>query len=295
MTISMSLRVSMMYKETDDITELKNRARNYVIIAGSILLLTLLLMMYTSTIWLVVLALLAIYPIIMFTKVRDLYKEKIKSLTIAQIFSDYFDNIKYDLNQGFPEEQVEFLDLFNVGQSYVTNDFISGCHKDIRFTRSDVNTWTTYYTGKTTVTITYFHGQVFEFDFFKPKDSILKLTSRSSNIFKSFGNKNLLEALKFEDDEFNQMFHSFSNNDLDAYYIMTPHYMEKVKNLTQFIYDDFVVLFHNSKVYIAIFNREDKMEPKMSSGIDATYLEEINDSANFIKILINTLQLDQDY
>lgn len=283
------------FSEPFELTELRKRAVFYSRLSWGIIVATLVIMLTTQVGWYFLFGLPAIVTALIYSHYEKRYKEGIKLLTVREIFEKYFSNVTYDVDDGFTSEQVALTDIFQMGDHYETNDLVRGTYNGVNFSRSDVNTWSRRQVGKRSIVIEYFVGQVFEFDFYKSIPSILKILNTNFSIMKRNSSGLGFEKIEFEDDMFNSAFKSYTTNAQNAYYIMTPHYIEEVKKLNEILLADFVLLFKDNKVYIALFNQSDGLEPKISNGLDHKYIEEIEESVTQIMNIISILELENQY
>ena len=170
------------------------------------------------------------------------YYEKYKSQIIDYLLSD----VQYELNQREYVEKQKFFDsqLFsNEFNSYygedklalnITNndDNDSGCKLII----SDANISTG---GKNSAIRKGIFGYIE-----LPKEFNCKLYINGNHE----NNKNELELVELENMEFNNLFKIFSDNQVEARYILTPKVMESLFNSTSLI-DELKISFVGNKVY----------------------------------------------
>lgn len=131
------------------------------------------------------------------------------------------------------------------------------------------------------MTITNFYGQVYEFNFFKSTDSYLKIHSKSLN-------KGFAKTIKFDDHEFNDRFHAFSDNEHQAFYIMTPHYMERIKALETHLGYPITLVIQDEKLYLSVFSQTDSFEPRSRKQ---DYLKVVRQDIDVINTIIEELNL----
>ena len=122
--------------------------------------------------------------------------------------------------------------MMNTRDKYHSNDYISAKYKEINFECADVHIEEEYRDsdGDTSYT-TIFKGQWFIFDFnknFKANIQICEKSFRGTKRGVFFSNE-VYEKVKMEDVDFNSMFKIYAENELDAFYILTPNMMEKIK------------------------------------------------------------------
>lgn len=225
-------------------------------------------------------------------KAKKTYATEVKLILSDKLFRPHFENYSFDPNAGFSYQTVNDLDIFPRGDSYTSNDLMSGTLHSVQFSRADVHTTTTTTDSEgSSHTTTNFKGQVYAFYFFKNSNSYLRIRDRS---FSKFGRGRKVDGashIKFEDSAFNDMFRCYSNNDHEAYYLFTPHFMQKMMDFRRKLNMQFSLVIHNSMLYIAIYSNKDSFEPNVIGGIDHSYIDEVNADLAIITTIIDDLDL----
>ena len=219
-------------------------------------------------------------------KFTDLYKEKI----VSNVFKKIFDDVEYIPGKGIEEKILEDTQLIYTGDRYYSNDYIKGKYKNINFEFSDVHISEKHEDsdGDTTYT-TIFSGQWMIFDFNKSFKSKLSIAT------KYFGIVNHVRNVELEDIDFNKNFSVWAEHEEDAFYLLTPNYMEKIKRLKDDIKSNFSLCFVNNKLYIGLDNSKDLFEPNMKINIDIKKEEEkIKDEIKIMTKFIDDLKLDNN-
>lgn len=220
------------------------------------------------------------------------YSEAVKSIISEKIFKPQFEAYQYNPERGFDYQTVKDLDLLPTGDSFMSNDLMSGTFHSIPFMRADVHTTSTTTDGEGhSTTVTHFKGQVYAFDFFKNSNSYIRIRDRS---FSKFGRGRKVDGSKritFDDSEFNDMFRTYANNDHEAFYLFTPHFMQMLKDFRTKLGLHYSLVIHDSKLYIAIYSNKDSFEPSVWRPIDQDYLNKVNQDINIIKTIIDDLDL----
>lgn len=101
-----------------------------------------------------------------------------------------------------------------------------------------------------------FHGVVISFELQKEFAANTILTFQPKQVYKSG-----VEIVKLEDVDFDRMFTVFSNNQIEARYLLNPIFMEKLKNFkVEFSATDMDCSFFDNKAIFAISTKEDLFE-----------------------------------
>ena len=232
---------------------------------------------------------------------KDSYKfsEQFKNYFVLSALKKSFDNLVYKPDEGFEEEKIASYKMINMGDRHSSNDYISGKYKNINFEQADIHIEEEHESrdsdgNKTTTWVTIFQGRWMIFDFnkrFRAKIQIISPKFRVAS--RSFGTE--LSTVQMEDMEFNKMFKIYSENEHDAFYILTPHFMEKIKKIFKELNTPMMFCFMDNKLHIAIDNRQDSFEYNVLKPIDE---EEVNNSImkdiKLITDFVNELNLDND-
>ena len=191
---------------------------------------------------------------------------------------------KYKPYDGFKENEVVYSNLLFESDRYYSEDLISGEIDGVSFRSSDVKQEEVRGSGKDRKVVTVFQGRFYEFDFHKPfKYELLVLQPMSFRPFSGF------EKVKTESIDFNNELKIYSNNPLEAIYILTPDFMEKLRYFDNKYHDKIGYSFKNNKLFIAIDDRKDYFDIKAFKNVDdnliASYKDEFDDMKAFVKVL----------
>ncbi|MCR8685610.1 DUF3137 domain-containing protein, partial [Campylobacter ureolyticus] len=129
-----------------------------------------------------------------------------------------------------------------------------------------------------------FGGVFFVADFSKEINSQTTIISKKIINFKSY---NIL----MDNALFNDKFKVFSDNPINAMYILTPLFLEKIANLTKIFGDSIKINFKNSKIYIHIEGKYNHFEPDIyksaiTNNPAKNILDEINALLDIVEILV---------
>jgi len=190
----------------------------------------------------------------------------------------------YTHDQGFTEAEVVDSGLLFDRDRFTSEDLIEGSFSGVNFRSSDVVQKEVRSNGKSTTVVTVFQGRFYEFDFHKKfKDNLLLLQPYN---FRPFSN---YKKIKTESVDFNSEIKIYAENEHEAFYILTPDFMEKIMYLDKKYDDKISFSFKENRLFIAINSKEDHFDLKAFKPVDesifAEYQNELNDILNFIKLL----------
>ena len=219
------------------------------------------------------------------------YKSKAKYALSDYLFKPEFENYTFDPNGHFDSHLSRELSLHPLGDSFTSNDLITGTLQGINFIRADVTTTTTTTDSKgNSTTVTNFRGQVFAFDFFKNTNSYVKISDNRSGMG---GVRRKLSAKKitFEDSEFNSTFKIHSNSDHEAFYVFTPQFMRRLIDFHKQIQYPMNLIIHNSTLYLSVYSNRDSFEPKIRKPMDEIFIASVKQDINIIHTIVEELDL----
>jgi len=212
------------------------------------------------------------------------FKQKYVTKELLKVFPDS----KYRYDYGFSQDEVIASKLLHKQDRYYSEDLIYGSFDGVKFCCSDVKQQDVRSNGKSTTVVTVFQGRFYEFDF--PKEFMYNLLLIQPFNFRPFESYN---KIKMESIQFNSELKVYAKNDHEAFYILTPHFMEQLLVLDRKYNDKISFSFINSKLYIAIDSRKDYFDIKPFKPISKSLIEEYKNEFDEIKDFILTLRLNR--
>lgn len=227
------------------------------------------------------------------------FHKEFKNVFVLKSLKNVFEDINYIPEKGFSEEFIDKIGIIDTGDSYYSNDYISGKYKNISFEQSDVHIeerreeensdgemeeeW-----------VTTFMGRLMIFDFnknFKANIQVINWLFSANTL--PWGKK--FSKVRMEDTEFNNLFTVFAESEHEAFYILTPHFMEKIKELTSKLKCGIMLGFVDNKLHIAVDNYKDSFEYSAYKPINEQEIEEnITKDIKLITDFVDELNLDND-
>ena len=228
-----------------------------------------------------------------------LFNKEFKNIFVFTALKSTFQNVKYSPDKGFSESFVDEIGMINTSDRFNSNDYISGTYKGIKFEQSDMHIEEEHETtdsegNKTTTWITIFRGRLMIFDFNKSFKSNIRVSTKYFRADKLPWSKKF-SKIKMEDVEFNKLFSIYSQSEHEAFYILTPHFMEKIKTLTNNLNCGIMYAFIDNKLYIAIDNNTDSFEYNVFKVIDEQKInEDLSKDIRLITKFVEELNLEKD-
>ena len=230
------------------------------------------------------------------------FTKEYKNMFVLKSLQATFNELIYEPDKGLNKEIISNTGMMYMGDRYTSNDFVSGKYKDINVVQADVHIEeeheTTDSNGHTTTYwVTIFKGRWMIFDFNKYFKANIQVSQ------KGFGNSKISnwgKTLKYkkvmmEDQEFNNAFRTYAQDEHDAFYILTPSLMEKIKKVTNNISGKLLFCFIDNKLHIGLQNGKDSFEHSIFKKINEQQsIEEISKDIKIITNFIDELNLDNN-
>lgn len=155
------------------------------------------------------------------------------------------------------------------------NDQVIGNHNGIAFQFCDLNVERTKkLSNEKDGPDNVFLGQLFIAQFNKSFNTELYLIPKkregilTGNDIKDHLSFNLGEKVILEDPEFMNMFHVYSNNQIEARYIMSSVLMQRIKDLTIKTKGQYFISFKNNRISVANNSKRNNFETKLFKSTD---------------------------
>ncbi len=161
------------------------------------------------------------------------FKIQYKKIFVEKQLRDNFKNVIYDWSTGFSENQVASFGLCDIGNRFRSEDYLRAEYEGINFEQSDVTVQDVRSNGRSTYTVTYFKGRMITFDFPEKFVSSVQIFSEQfKHRGRPFGNMRP-QKVEMESVQFNKKFDVLALVPHDAFYLLTPHFMEKIEGLSR--------------------------------------------------------------
>lgn len=214
---------------------------------------------------------------------RKEYRDLYKNTFVKSMLSSMLDDVEYDWHMGFTEIDVMGFGIIKMGNLFQSEDYIRASYKGVNFRQADVIIKHETGSGKNQRVQTYFSGRMFEFDFSSKSVANVKVFSKQYNSHLN------LEDFKLETENvaFNKNFKVYSTNAHDAFYILTPHMMEKLMAITK-RYATVAFRFAPGKLYVGIVT-DDSFDNKV--GKKLSYPEEQDKIKKDVQVIIDIVEM----
>lgn len=189
------------------------------------------------------------------------YKRDFKEKIIAQVLKQYDHSIEIKPHIGLSENEFIDTQLFTKEPDrYYSEDLVTGRIDKTSFYFGEVHAEYKTSTGKSTHWHDIFKGIIFVADFNKHFNggTVVRANMLFSSNSSWFEN---VEVVKLENIDFEDKFTTYSSDQVEARYILTPALMERILQLNSISEDTISLSFYNSRVYIAFPIERNCFEP----------------------------------
>lgn len=289
----------------EELEQLRKRARNIILIGiGVSLIIGIIVSIIINSPYFLfeIFIVGVVITIIIDIKPRRNFLLAFKETFVLKSLKTVFDDLIYEPDKGLDRSIIKDTNMMYMGDRYSSNDFVSGKYKDINVVQADVHIeeehTTTDSDGNTTTTwVTIFKGRWMIFDFnknFKANIQVCQKGFGNSKI-SNWGSKIKYKKVMMEDQIFNKSFKVYAQDEHDAFYILTPSLMERIKKLSGTISGKILFCFIDNKLHIGIQNNKDSFEHGVFTKINEEKVtNEISQDIKLITNFVDELNLDND-
>ena len=235
--------------------------------------------------------------------IRRDYRSEFKEKVIKPLIKELYPNLNYSANLHISKDIFNRSLLFSPPDLYNGNDFILGLIDSTKIQFSDVHAQKEYEDSKGNKKhSTIFQGLFIVADFnknFYGKTVVLPDVAQNT-----FGNmlgswlqsKNMSrdELVKMDNYEFEKEFVVYSDDQIEARYILSPTYMEKILEYKKKSKEKLFISFVDNHLHLAIDYRKDLFEPTMfTSLLDDKVTHEYINTLHLAVSIVEELKLNQ--
>lgn len=228
------------------------------------------------------------------------FNKGFKDIFVLESLKKIFDNLNYSPDEGIDYNVIAGTKMMNMGDRYSSNDYFEAEYKDVKVRQADVHIeeehQTTDSDGHTTTTwVTIFKGKWMIFDFNKVFNANVQVSQKGfgNSRISNWGEKTKYKKVQMEDSEFNKLFRIFAQDEHDAFYILTPSLMEKIKKLTNDIKGKILLCFIDNQLHVGLYNNEDSFEYNIYKKINEENIyDNISKDIKIITSFVDQLNLD---
>ena len=218
------------------------------------------------------------------------YKYLYKGNFVVKVLNEKLDDVEYDYDRGFEDRYVREFGIVTMGDEYSSEDYLKASYKGIGFEQADVTIKNREDDSDTLI----FKGRMFVFDFpYKKVSPVQIFTKFFPYKGTSIGNF-IMKKVEMESEQFNKTFDIKAANEIEAFYLLTPHMMENIVRIKQ-KYNHVALNFQDNKLFLGIWTLKDTFDGNPIRRIN--YLREKEDVLKEVTVItdiIDALYLMKD-
>ncbi|MDR0533044.1 MAG: DUF3137 domain-containing protein [Verrucomicrobiales bacterium] len=237
---------------------------------------------------------------------ETLYQNAYKQMINPVLLQHFSSELHYDPDHGLPSSDLAESKLFTGSiDRYSSTDLVSGTYGKTKFRFSQVSAeelhkQTSSRGGSRTYYTIIFQGLLFIADFNKNFSGHTYVRTdfaekHLGNLGRFLQEHNLSsdEVVQLENPEFEKAFAVYTNNQVEARYILTPAMMDNLLDLRQRCITETQYSFHDSSITVAIANSTLLFTPNFKCpATNNEQLEAIYNQLDFFLSIINDLDLN---
>lgn len=217
------------------------------------------------------------------------FKALYKKIFTGEVIQELVEDAEYVGDKGFSREEVDNMGLIQVGNFLSTEDYLKGTYHGITFELSDVYSESRAGAGRNRHSRFLFNGLIMRLTV--PNQYTGAIQVYSQNFRNQVSLIFSMETVEPEDEDFVDMFDVESENEQEALQLLTPRFMDCLKNLAE-EYDSVGLFRYMDKLYLALGTGRDLFDGDLHKEID--YQREMNsirEDIQSIKDVIDALEI----
>ena len=225
------------------------------------------------------------------------FKSSIKEQIYPHIFRFFGDDFVYRQNGPLSISSLESSGIIPSHDNAYTEDYVHGSYRRVELELTEAKLTETRGSGKNRRTVTVFRGIFITFSVnknFAGRTIVRKDRGAIGNWFTDKFNK--MENVTLEDPEFERRFEVYASDQVEARYMLTPSFMQRLLDLSAVLQGSKLQCsFYDDKLLLMVASNHDRFETA-SIFEPATFVPEINTvlkEMSLIFQIVDVLKLDQ--
>lgn len=223
------------------------------------------------------------------------YKKRAKTSGIMKEFVSFFGTFEYEFERILPDDLLNFSHIFSRFDRNQGDDFFIGSYKDVGITIAEEKLQKKVYINKRTKYVNVFKGICILLDMNKPFEG-RTVVLKDAGMLNTFKHISGMQRVQLEDLLFEKIFEVFSDNQIEARYLLTTAFMERVLKLRDLFKGKTIQFsFFDNKLLIAISTAQDMFEPCafFKNNLNKTQIDLVFEQFYQIFMIIDILKLTQ--
>lgn len=217
------------------------------------------------------------------------FKRNYKETFLNDLLREIFDDVVYDWKDGFASEEVEIMGMVQRGNRFHSEDYLRASYNGVSFEQADVTIKHVTGSGKNRHTTLYFKGRMFKFHTTVKRVVDVQVFSEGFRYRAKPYEGYHMRKVEMEEMDFNRKFDVLSVDEMEAFYVLTPPLMERIKSLRD-KYGNVAFHFKPNEVYVAFNCKRDAFDAVLTEEISypkekARLEEDIRDIISIIETI----------
>ncbi len=188
---------------------------------------------------------------------------KYKEVVMPQLVQTALPGCTYNVNGLITKDMVKETKVFSVrGKDFNTEDSITGVIGQTRFTFCEMLIEHSVNNGDNNETVTDFKGFVLKADFNKHFNGHTVVFNRKSRLKNDIGFFSHLKRCELEDVNFEDRFKTYTTDDQEARYILTPSLQQRILELGEMLKARISVVFYEENMLLMADDNRNHFEVK---------------------------------
>jgi hypothetical protein len=236
-------------------------------------------------------ALVFLIPALISSSLKGQWTKKYKDEVLKPIVEAQFPGIMYEDDYHISQQMFNASNIFTRPDRFSGEDLFTGRLDATTFTFSEIHAEEKHETkdkdgNKTTWYTTIFRGLFLIADFNKEIQNETYVYSSGGKWFSRF------KRVKLEDVEFEDRFNVYSDDQIEARYILTPKMMQRIVELEDRFGAKLYLSFRGHNMYIGISQSYDMFEANIREEVSFQQVERFLEEVQSILDIINDLDLN---
>lgn len=222
------------------------------------------------------------------------YRRGVK-LNVMEYFIKFFGSFSYKHNYTIDEQIINKSALFSSYNLHSGDDFFVGTYKDVGITISEEKL-IQHTGGKRSSTKTVFGGIMIMLDMNKNFNGKTVVKKDSGWFLNKFSGCKGCKRVELEDVEFEKTFEIFSDDQIEARYLLTTAFMERILRLRDSFFSKKIEFsFFDNKLFMAVSTKDNMFETSslFKSSTDYKSIEKVFEQFYAVFSIIDVLKLHQ--
>ena len=184
-----------------------------------------------------------------------------KDIFLRSLLEKEFEDVQLNFEEGFSKEEIASGHLVRLYERFSSDDYIAGKYNGVFFESSDIKVEDVVRSGKHTHVVTRFQGMYLKVNL---KKEFTGWTVVREKEFLDNGNPRSfwsempeIEKINVESELFNQKFSIYTSDGQEAFYLLTPHFMENLLEVESRYEGRCLFGFVHGQLHVAIDSRKD--------------------------------------